>query len=102
MKKKFEDRFQEIPHTTELQTDVYHHIRLKNPNQTIATRTYSCPRKYWEAWSTLIQQHLDAGHICPSSSPYVSPSFIVLKTDPTILPCCVNDFRELTQRTKFD
>jgi hypothetical protein len=46
MKEKFADCFIEIPHTSELRTDVYHHIKLKDPNQTIAARTYTCPRKY--------------------------------------------------------
>jgi hypothetical protein len=43
MKEKFKDRFTEIPHTSELRTDIYHHIKLKNPNQMIAAWTYSCP-----------------------------------------------------------
>jgi hypothetical protein len=98
MKKKFEDRFTEIPHTT----DVYHHIKLKNPNQTIAARTYSCPCKYRDAWGILLKQHLDAGRIRPSSSPYASPSFIVPKSDPTVLPHWVNDYRELNANTVPD
>jgi hypothetical protein len=36
-----------------------------------------------------------AGHICPSCSAYTSPSFIVPKANPSVLPCWVNDFHAL-------
>lgn len=102
MKEHFADRFNELPHTSELPTDVYHHIVLKDPSQVIACCGYSCPRKYREAWDTLIQQHLDAGRICPSNSPYASPAFIVPKADKTALPRWVNDYRKINANTVVD
>jgi hypothetical protein len=59
--KEYSDVFALIPHLDELPTDVYCRIHLKDAAQTIKTRSYSCPRKYREAWQTLIQQHLDTG-----------------------------------------
>ncbi len=47
-------------------------------------------------WHTLLQQHLDAGRICPSLSQFVSPAFIIPKADLQVLPRWVNDYRELS------
>jgi len=77
-------------------------IRLKDPHLTFKTRNYSCPRKYREAWKILLEQHLAAGHICPSSSSHASPVFIVPKSDLTALPCWVNDYRQLNDNTIVD
>jgi len=85
-KTRFKDRFEDLPHTDDLPTNVYHRMKLKDTNKIIACRSYVCPRKYKSAWDTLIQQHLDAGQIRPSNSPYLSPAFIVPKSDPTVLP----------------
>ena len=67
--------------------------------KTIKSRSYPSPRKYKEAWQILIQQHLDAGRIRPSSSPCASPAFIVPKANPNVLPRWVNDFRQLNENT---
>lgn len=92
----------DIPHVRDLPKTVYHNIEVQ-PNSKITTaRAYSCPRKYREGWKTLIDQHLAAGRIRPSSSPYTSPSFIVPKTDPSVLPRWVNDFRALNRVTVPD
>jgi hypothetical protein len=90
--KEYSDVFAPIPHLNELPTDVYCCIKLKDVTQTIKTRSYSCPRKYREAWQTLIQQHLDAGRIRPSNSTHTSPAFLVPKTDTVVLPQWVNDY----------
>ncbi|KAJ3572578.1 hypothetical protein NP233_g2990 [Leucocoprinus birnbaumii] len=82
----FEPVFADVPHADKLPTDVLAEIKLKDANFTMATRTYSCPRKFREAWKTLIQQHLDAGRIQESSAPMASPAFIIPKADPTALP----------------
>jgi len=64
MKEKFADRFPaDLPPVEDLPTDVYHRITLKDANRTFARRDYTCPRKYRDTWMTLIQQHLDAGHV---------------------------------------
>jgi hypothetical protein len=89
---EFKDVFEPLPHVDKLPQNVMARIKLKNAEQTIKTHTYACPRKFCKAWQTLIQQHLDVGHICPSSSPHASPAFIIPKLDPLVLPCWVNDY----------
>jgi hypothetical protein len=102
VKDKYQDVFAPIPHLDELPTDVYCRIKLKNAHQKIATRSYSTPRKYKEAWATLIQQHLDAGRIRPSNSPHASPAFLIPKADAIVLPRWVNDYRALNSNTVTD
>ena len=85
IKSDFSQIFEPIPHIDELPKDVVAEIHLKNVEK---TRTCSYPSlwKYKEAWQILIQQHLDVGHIWPSSSPCASPAFIVPKANPNVLP----------------
>ncbi|PSR72195.1 hypothetical protein PHLCEN_2v11934 [Hermanssonia centrifuga] len=59
-------------------------------------------KKYREAWKTLLQQHLAAGRIRPSSSPHASPAFLIPKADPVVLPRWVNDYRKLNANTVPD
>lgn len=92
MKKDFRPIFEPIPHVDELPTNVLARIKLKDANKTIVSRSYTCPRKYREAWQTLIQKHLDSGKIRPSSSSFASLSFIIPKADVAVLPCWVNDY----------
>jgi len=102
IKKDFREVFEEIPHVKDLPTDYMARIKLKDAYQQISNRTYQCPRKYREAFKTLISQHLEAGRIRPSSSQFASPCFIIPKADPTVLPRWVNDFRELNAITVVD
>ena len=100
LKRQYVDRFPEdIPHIDELPTDVYHRIRLKDANLVISRRQYDCPKKYREVWKTLLTQHIQAGRLRPSASPYASPSFLIPKSDPTALPRWVNDYRALNDNT---
>jgi hypothetical protein len=50
----------------------------------------------------LLQQHLDAGRIRPSSAAVGSGAFIIPKADPTVLPRWVNDYRQLNTNTVTD
>jgi hypothetical protein len=102
VKTKYSDVFEAIPHLNELPSDVYCRIKLKDATKTITSRSYATPRKYKEAWSTLIRQHLDAGRIRPSNSAHASPAFLVPKSDPTVLPRWVNDYRQLNSNTVTD
>jgi len=102
VKEKYLDVFSPIPHLDDLPTDVYCRIQLKDATKTFATRSYSTPRKYKEAWSTLIQQHLDVGRIRPSNSAHASPAFLVPKSDTVVLPRWVNDYRALNTNTVTD
>ncbi len=88
-----------IPHLDHLPTDVYHEINLKDANMTIVRRQYNCPKKYREAFKTLLTEHCNAGRLRPSSSPYASPCFLMPKADPSALPRWVNDYRVLVENT---
>ena len=100
IREEFKDRFpDDIPHVTRLPDDVYHRFRLKDPEKVIKCRSYACPKKYRDAWKQLLDQHLAAGRIRESSSEYCSPSFLIPKADPTVLPRWVNDFRALNDNT---
>ena len=89
-------------HIRDLPNDVYHHIEVK-PGIPISTvHTYSCPRKYHEGWKTLIDQHYATEWIRPSSSQYTSPSFIIPKADPTVLPRWVNNYWNINRATVPD
>ena len=77
-------------------------IKLKDATQTVQMCSYSTPQKYKEAWSILIQQNLDTGHIHPLNSAHVSTAFIVPKADSQVLPCWVNDYHALNSNTVLD
>lgn len=105
--KKYKEKYAncfptDIPHICDLPTDVYHHINVKLGIPISTAHAYSCPHKYHNRWKTLIDQHYAAGQIRPLSSQYTSPSFIVLKVDPTILPRWVNDYQNLNPATVAD
>jgi hypothetical protein len=91
IKDSYADVFKLILHIDEMPNKVVCKINLKDSSKTIAMRNYSCPSKFREAWSILIQQHLDAGCIRPSSSAHASPAFLVPKADASNLPPHVND-----------
>ncbi len=102
IKAEYKDVFEPINHVDNLPTEVTCSIKHKNADKQIASRSYSCPRKYRQAWKDLIDQHLQAGRIRPSSSPYSSLAFLIPKPDSTVLPRWVNDFRELNANTVVD
>lgn len=49
LKDEFKAIFGPVPHFNELPTDVEARIKLKDPDKTIKTHSYPCPRKYKEA-----------------------------------------------------
>lgn len=100
---RYQDLFpSDIPHIDRLPTDVLHHFRLRDPNATIARRQYECPKKYREVWKELLEEHLAAGRLRPSTSQYASPAFLIPKADPTARPRWVNDYRRLNANTVPD
>ena len=94
--------FEPLPHVNELPMEPVTRIRLKDPNHTIKSCNNPCPRKWKEAWHTLLRQHLDAGQIHPSSAPAGCGAFIIPKADPTVLPQWVNDYHQLNMNTVTD
>ena len=101
-KKMFCNHFEEIPHTNRLPTTVYHRLSMKDEQVQISCQGYSTPRKYKDVWDTLIKEHLDAGRICPSNSPYLSLAFMVPKADRSVLPRWVNDYCQINANTVTD
>ena len=100
---EFKDCFPaDILHVTRLPDDVHHRFRLRDLEKVIKCRSYTCPKKYKDAWRQLLDQHLVAGRIRESSSEYCSPSFLIPKADPTVLPRWVNDYRALNENTVPD
>jgi len=102
LKAEFKPVFEPIPHVDGLPQDVVVEIHIKDTEKTIKSCSYPSPCKYKEAWQILIQQHLDASHIRPSSSPCTSPAFIVPKANPNVLPRWVNNFHQLNENTVTD
>ena len=77
IKKEYTDRFLvNIPHTETLPDDVLFCIKLKDADKTVRSRSYDCPQKYCAAWKILLDQHIAAGRLRPSSSAHVSPAFM--------------------------
>jgi hypothetical protein len=99
MKLRFADRFPlHLPDSTaEIPGHVFHCIRLKDPDKVNNDKGYAAPKKYQESWKHLLDDHLKAGRIWPSSSEYASPAFCVPKyiagvPNLTVDPQWVNDY----------
>jgi hypothetical protein len=108
LKRTFSELFPiKLPNAADIPTHIYHRIRLKDPSKVITGRGYSAPKKFHDAWKTLLEEHLAAGRIRPSSSEFASPSFCVPKYRDgipvfDIPPRWVNDYRELNKNTICD
>jgi hypothetical protein len=109
VKLKFADRFPtRLPDSTDdVPGHMFHRIRLKDPNKVNNGKGYAAPKKYQESWKRLLDDHLKAGRIRPSSSEYASPAFCVPKEiagvpDLTVDPRWVNDYRALNSNTVRD
>lgn len=89
---EYHNVFEPIPHVNQLPTDVYCNIQLKDATQQITSRLYSTLQKYREAWKTLIEQHLNAGHLWSSNSAHDSLAFLIPKVDLNDLPQWVNSY----------
>lgn len=102
-KAKYCDRFPEkLPNVSALPSGIQHNIKLKDIHKSIAAKSYACPKKYREAWQILIRQHVEAGRLRRSDSPYSSPAFLIPKSDPADLPRMVCDYRALNANTVRD
>lgn len=103
MKCKYADLFpDDIPPVHHLPDTTYHRFILKNTHRIVCKREYTCPRKWQDAWRTLLEGHLAAGRMRPSNSEFSSPAFLVPKADPNAMPRWVNDYRELNENTVAD
>ena len=62
VKEEYKDRFpSDIPHCDTLPDDILFRVRPKDASKIIQLRSYDCPKKYKDAWHTLLQQHIAAG-----------------------------------------
>ncbi|RXW12160.1 hypothetical protein EST38_g13695 [Candolleomyces aberdarensis] len=99
---EYGDIFDTLPPVHELPTDNLCRISLIDATKSIESCSYASPHKYWEAWSTIINDHLHAGCIRPSDSHHVSPLFLIPKADPAALPRWVIDYRQLNRNVRLD
>lgn len=79
-----------------------HHIRLVDADKVHNQRGFAVPRKWREAWKRMLEEHLAAGRLRPSTSPYASAAFVTPKKDKTVDPRWVNDYRSLNSNTVKD
>ena len=81
MKLKFTDHFPlHLPNSTEdIPGHMFHRIWLKDPAKVNNGKEYAAPKKYQEPWKRLLDDHLKAGRIQPSSSEVTSPMFCMPK-----------------------
>jgi hypothetical protein len=104
LKIQFADHFPlRLPDTTEdILNHIYHRIRLKDPHKITRSHGYTSAKRYHDAWKVLLEEHLAAGRIRPSSSEFASPAFCVPKIrkglpDYTVPPRWVNNYRALNR-----
>ena len=89
----FADIFSPVPHVDRLLiTNSVMCIELKDNKHFIQKRNYTVPRHYEKAMDEILNLRLSQGFIRPSHSQFVSPSFIVPKSDPSALPRWVCDY----------
>ncbi|GAA5993032.1 hypothetical protein JCM11641_000854 [Rhodosporidiobolus odoratus] len=83
-------------------TTTRHRIRLLDENKVHNQRGFNIPRKWRESWKRMLEEHLAAGRLRPSNSPFASAAFVVPKKDPTADPRWVNDYRRINDNTVKD
>ncbi len=85
----FVDVFAPVPHLNRLPiSDLVMRISLMDDKRFIQKRNYTVPKHYEKAMDKILDLRLSQGFIRPSNSQFVSPSFIVPKSDPSALPRC--------------
>ncbi|GAA5944073.1 hypothetical protein JCM1841_001868 [Sporobolomyces salmonicolor] len=83
-------------------TSTRHRIKLVDSNKVHNQRGFNIPRKWRERWKRMLEEHLAAGRVRPSTSLYASAAFVVPKKDPKADPRWVNDYRHLNSNTVKD
>lgn len=79
-----------------------HRIKLVDPSKIHNQRGFNVPRKWQEKWKKALDEHLAAGRLRPSTSPFASAAFVIPKKDPGADPRWVNDYRGLNDNTVKD
>ncbi|GAA5921705.1 hypothetical protein JCM1841_007097 [Sporobolomyces salmonicolor] len=83
-------------------TTTRHRIKFVDASKTHNQRGFNVPRKWRERWKRMLDEHLEAGRLRPSTSPYASAAFVIPKKDPDADPRWVNDYRGLNSNTVKD
>lgn len=108
MRAKYADCFPlRLPDQVDVPDHIYHRIRLKDPSIVVRKGPYAPAKQNAGPWKELLDEHLRAGRMRPSSSEYSSPAFVVPKRkngapDFSVPPRWVNDYRELNKNTIRD
>ena len=74
----------------------------KDENKTTEGRLTRVPTKYYPAMKRFIEENVKAGRLRPSSSSTSSGTFMTPKSDPTVDPRLVHDYRALNENTIKD
>ena len=99
----FADVFGPVPHLDNLPvSETVASIPLKNDKMPSQKRKYTIPKHWTKAMDEIINLRLSQGFIRPSSSQFASPSFLVPKSDPKVLPRWVCDYRRINENTVPD
>ncbi|GAA6054862.1 hypothetical protein NBRC10513_006213 [Rhodotorula toruloides] len=80
-------------------TTTRHRIKLVDTARTHNQRGFNVPRKWRERWKKMLDEHIAAGRLRPSTSPFASAAFIIPKKDLDADPRWVNDYRALNSNT---
>lgn len=105
---EFADMFPtRLPNFADMPDHIYHRIRLIDKNKVVRGRGYTAAKKNNHQHRELLDLHLAAGRLRPSSSEHASPCFIIPKfknglPDDSILGRWINDYRELNLNTVRD
>ncbi|GAA5828210.1 hypothetical protein JCM3770_003260 [Rhodotorula araucariae] len=79
-----------------------HWIRLVDDKKIHNQHGFAIPHKWCELWKRMLEEHLVAGRLRPSTSPYASAVFVVPKRDLTADPRWVNVYRSFNANTVKD
>ena len=79
-----------------------HRIVLEDEKISINGRMFRLPTRYWPRMIEFLEGHLKAGRIRPSSSHIAAGTWMIPKSDPTVMPRVVHDYRALNAKTIKD
>lgn len=105
---EFADMFPtRLPDFADMPDHIYHRIRLIDNNKVVRGRGYTSAKKHNQQHRELLDLHLAAGRLRPSSSEHASPCFVIPKfkngvPDTSVLGRWINDYRELNLNTVRD
>ncbi|GAA5982121.1 hypothetical protein JCM11641_000594 [Rhodosporidiobolus odoratus] len=85
-----------------IKTTTRHRIKFVDESKTHNQRGFNVPQKWREKWKRMLDEHITAGCLRPSTSPFASAAFVIPKKDLEADPRWVNDYRGLNGNTIKD